>query len=57
MCNIVLPLEVREHILRFCGKDFFNVIKGILGGSDVYHNYNSILERLVYERSEKKFTW
>ena len=49
MCNIVLPLEIREHILRFSGNDFFNIIHGILGGSDVYHNYYSILERLLYK--------
>lgn len=57
MCNIItqssiyLPLEIRENILRFCGKNFLLVMSGILGGEDLYHNYYSILERLTTKTS------
>ena len=50
MCNIILPLEIREHILKFTGNNFSTVVKGILGGTDIYNNYYSILERLVCKR-------
>lgn len=53
MCNIIFPLEIREHILRFTGKNFTTVVKGILGGTDIYYNYYSILERLVCKRIKK----
>lgn len=46
--NIVyLPLEIREHILRFTGDNFPIVVEGILGGQDIYVNYKEILERLI----------
>ena len=50
MCNIILSLEIREHILRFSSDNFSNVVGSVLGGDDVYHNYYSILERLIYKR-------
>ena len=45
--TISLPLEIREHILRFTGDNFPIVVEGILGGQDIYINYKEILERLI----------
>lgn len=42
-----LPLEIREHILRFTEDNFSIVLEGILGGTDIFNNYNSILGRLI----------
>ena len=42
-----LPLEIREHILRFTGDNFIVVLKGILGGKDIHNNFILLLDKLT----------
>lgn len=48
--NIILPLEVRLHILLFTGNNFKLVLKSILGGNDILHNYKKLLNCISREQ-------